>query len=217
MISTKFENKNSFNFENILTWLDNISSSSKEKLEKLVSDVLYFDVNSLYPFCMQVKLPYCNFIKLKEYQMNEIYDKIKTFDFINSKYGYWFLVTLAPNSVKLQRETDMFPFALEKVKITYNHLSNYMKQRAHSEKHMYERLAGHHLKKTEQLYDAQTLQFYVNRGIVVEKLHAVYQFEQDDFLKEYIKKNISKRKMTNCPLKGNVYKLFSNSIFGKFL
>ena len=99
---------------------------------------------------------------------------------------------MAPNSDKFQRETDMYPFALQNIKIRYSQFSEYMKNRAHNEKLMYERLVGHHFKKVEQLYDGQTLQFYINRGIVVEKLHSVYQFEQDAFLKEYIKKNINK-------------------------
>ena len=205
------------NFENVLTWLDNISSMAKEKLGNLVSDVIYLDVNSLYPYVMQEKLPYRNFIKLPDGEMKYIYSKIKTFDFINSKHGYWFLVTLAANSDEVQKKTDMFPFALQKVKIKHGQLSEYMKNRTHSENITYERLVGHHFKKVEQLYDARTLQFYINRGIVVETLHAVYQFDQENFLKDYINKNINKRKMTSCPIKANVYKLFSNSIFGKFL
>ena len=111
----------------------------------------------------------------------------------------------------------MYPFALQNVKIRYSQFSEYMKNRAHNEKLMYERLVGHHFKKAHQLYDGQTLQFYINRGIVVGKVHPVYQFDQEFFFEEYVNKNINKHKMTNCPIKGNIYKLFSNSIFGKFL
>ena len=55
-----------------------------------------------------------------------------------------------------------------------------MKQKVYSESHKYERLVGHHFKKVEQLYDGETLQFYVKRGIIVETVHALYQFEQTD-------------------------------------
>ena len=43
-----------------------------------------------------------------------------------------------------------------------------------------------------------TLQFYIKWGIVVEKLHAVYQFNQENFLKDYINKNINTGFSTNA-------------------
>ena len=186
-----------------------------------VSVIEYFDVNSNYSGAMTEKLPIGGFYKLPEGELQWLMEGIKSnkFDFEKRHIGYYCHVTLAENSDKVKSETDMFPMALQKVKINYKQLGEYTRSRMSKdhENKTYERLTGHHNEKKKQLYDAQSLQQFVAKGLIIKEVHGAYAFKQEIFLKNYILKNIQKRKLSRNSMESSMYKLMNNAIFGKML
>ena len=57
--------------------------------------------------------------------------------------------------------------------------------------------------------------FYVNHGLVVDKLHRVCDFEQRKKLSVFIEKNTVMSKQALNEFETNLYKLMSNASFGK--
>ena len=81
----------------------------------------------------------------------------------------------------------------------------------------YERLIGDHCVKIRELYDGESMQCFIQKGIQILQLHSVYQFKQKPFLKSYIEKNIANRRRSSNKMQSDMYKLLSNSIYGKLL
>ena len=76
-------------------------------------------------------------------------------------------------------------------------------------------------KLVETLFDEkimchyENLKFYVNHGLVVDKLHRVCELEQSKWLGVYIEKNTVMRKQAVNEFEKNFYQLMSNACFGK--
>lgn len=71
--------------------------------------------------------------------------------------------------------------------------------------------------KNRELYlvHAETLAFYLERGMILEYFHYMYIFEQDYTLRDYVQSNIEKRRHTNSEVMKTLYKLLNNSLYGK--
>ncbi|XP_069176843.1 uncharacterized protein, partial [Procambarus clarkii] len=54
-------------------------------------------------------------------------------------------------------------------------------------------------------------------GLEVAKVNAVYEFQQSNYLKEFVETNARERANTPCAIKGKAFKLVSNAIYGKSL
>ena len=61
----------------------------------------------------------------------------------------------------------------------------------------------------------RTLQFYLQHGLKLKKIHRVIKFEQKEILKPYIEFNTEKRKNARNDFEKDMYKLNNNSVFGK--
>ena len=112
------------------------------------SRCIYLDINALYSMAMTEKLPISNIIKLDRLELPKVLNKIKDNSFIAKDYheGYWFEITFRENSINVQNQSDMLPFALENRKIHYYNISDFMKQfLSKNDKNIsYDRLIGHH-------------------------------------------------------------------------
>ena len=61
----------------------------------------------------------------------------------------------------------------------------------------------------------RTLQFYIQLGAVVTKIHRAVKFEQGPVFKKYIDKNTYYRSMSNSDQDKDFFKLLNNSLYGK--
>ena len=59
------------------------------------------------------------------------------------------------------------------------------------------------------------LRLFVTLGMIVTKVHKVYEFRQEAIFKSYIEKNIELRKNSSEPHEKDNAKLMSNSVYGK--
>ena len=204
----------------------NMTKSNKKRLRNKVaiSTIDYLDVNSNYPGVMLEPLPIGDFHEATPTESKRIIVKFKKneFDFSREDRGYFCYVTLKENSKQVQDSTDQLPFCLQNVQIGNEQLSDFTLNRMGEKQRnnplcKYSRLSGHHFTKNKQLYDAQSLQLALKKGIKIKEIHGIYSFKQEPFLKKFILNQIEKRKSSKNTMESSMYKLISNSIFGKFL
>ena len=78
-----------------------------------------------------------------------------------------------------------------------------------------DRLCTTFKRRENYLIHAELLSFYLERGLVLEKVHYYYEFNQDYTLRDYVQGNIEKRRHTKSEVMKTLYKLLNNSLYGK--
>ncbi|XP_050063326.1 uncharacterized protein LOC126552662 [Aphis gossypii] len=68
-------------------------------------------------------------------------------------------------------------------------------------------------KKTNYVIHFRNLQQAIKNGLIVEKVHRVIQFNQSDWLAEYINLNTEMRKKAQNDFEKDFFKLMNNAIF----
>ena len=71
----------------------------------------------------------------------------------------------------------------------------------------------HH--KTKYVVHIRNLQFYLQKGAVLKKIHRVISFRQEAWISPYVELNTRMRKLAIDEYEKNVFKLFVNALFGK--
>lgn len=194
--------------------------------------IIYLDVNGLYPHVMQ-KYPYpMGDFTLYHYHDEEdsqvdltllVMEMIKNFKTAGDK-GACFCVDLQiPDMIK--EDTDEYPFAPEHklIKDEYfdkdGNLYGFMaKWSEKNNGHMpsaFKGLVGTLYDKKSYGVHWRLLEFYLNHGVVITKLHFYVTFTEGFYMQEYIRKNIDIRNTRKDALGKMVYKLLGNSIYGK--
>ena len=181
------------------------------------SYLAYWDCVNLYGYCMSKPLPIRNFRFLtpEETTKFNVMNVNK-----NSSTGYILEVDLLypPHLHELHND---FPLAPEKRKIKPEDWSPWLesttehyglKKKAGAEK----LITSFHEKKNYVTHFA-TLQLYIELGMQLTRVHKVLAFEQSPWIKEYIKFNSDKRKAAKSKFEQDLFKLLTNSIFGKTL
>jgi len=71
--------------------------------------------------------------------------------------------------------------------------------------------------KKNYVCDYRLLQFYLDHGLTLDHVHSVIQYEQEDFVREYIEENTLRRAAATNAFDRALFKLMNNSFFGKTL
>ena len=72
-------------------------------------------------------------------------------------------------------------------------------------------------KKSNYIVQGQNLKFYIEKGLVLTKIHRVLKFNKTPWLKPYIDFNTQKRAEANNDFEKDFFKLMNNAVFKKTL
>ena len=172
---------------------------SKLKTNNLNKYLLYLDANNLYGYSMSQKLPYKDINDLS-------LDKIQT--------GIYEVDISIPK--ELHYKFKDYPSCPEIKNIPENNLSQYQQYLNNKSNIKYNEkdkklILDLSAKKNYKIY-YKNLEYYIQLGIKVDKVHKILTFDEKDFLKEYIDLNTELRKKVKNDLEK---KLMNNAIFGK--
>ena len=78
-----------------------------------------------------------------------------------------------------------------------------------------EKLVPNLLDKTGYVLDIRNLSYYLDKGLVITKIHKVITFDQRPWLRSYIDFNTGKRTVAKNAFEKDFFKLMNNSVFGK--
>jgi hypothetical protein len=199
-----------------------------EKIERIenkkCSDLLVLlDAVGLYSFCQKLYLPWgdyqwCNAGEL--FRLKQELGHIPN----DSNIGFILEVDLEyPKS--LFKKHSSFPMISEKKEITYQDLSDFSKKALHvlsntvnsAKRYKSEKLVTDFSNKSKYVVHYQNLQTYLKEGIILKEIHKAIKFTQKPYLKPFIDKCAKKRAETKSDFDKMLFKLFMNSVYGKFL
>ena len=175
------------------------------------------DVNSLYGALMSYKLPHGGLYVLTP---NEIQEFARNWRDIDREGDYCYLIRFKyniPDEVK--RATDDLPLFFSKEPVDIDNLSDFTKNIAEACDYKFSKakslLASH--TGNEYFTTLGNLQLYEKLGVEILEIESVFRFDQDYIFREFITKNVKMRNSSKSAFEKVLYKLFSNSIFGKLL
>lgn len=128
---------------------------------------------------------------------------------------------------ELHDRHNLYPLAPEKLGIGENDLSNKNKEyldminedtegnkiRLNKEKNI--KLLSTLTNKKNYITLDRNLSFYMEQGLIVDKVYKIISSNSDYYLKDYIAFNTNKRKEAKNDFEKDFYKLLNNSVFGK--
>jgi hypothetical protein len=183
--------------------------------KKPLSYIHYLDANGLYPHSMCLfRYPVDNFRWLTEEEMVQVEQKLRNGELSEeSETGYFINCDLTiPDS--LHDLFSDFPLAPEKVKVPDEWLSC-------SQNSVLNKLKRHHVggrKLVATLYPKKNyklhyllLQYFIQLGIKLDKIHQVLAFRQEQWMADYILPNVELRKRATNASDKACSKLMSNA------
>ena len=191
--------------------------------------LMYIDQNNLYGAAMSECLPQSDFRFLSDSEIEQIFPSQQHITDLDTEgdQGYFFEVDL-DYPPDIHKQTADFPLAPESGIVTQDMLSTYMSELHRTLESKENPLATHtpNYKTSRKLLLTQhnkkhycvhfkILQYYLQKGLLVSKIHNVITFKQKKFLKPYIDFNSSHRTRAKNSFQKDFYKLKNNSLFGK--
>jgi hypothetical protein len=159
--------------------------------EKEDSFLVQFDCNNLYGWAMSEALPTGDFqwIDPENFSL-ESYEQL-------DEEGLILEVDLEYPRELHDRDND-YPLAPEKLKIN-DHI----------------KLAPNLNNKTKYILHIRNLKCYIEKGMILKKIHRVVSFTQSRWLKTYIDNNSNLRQKATNDFEKDFYKLMNNAFYGK--
>ena len=151
------------------------------------SYISYLDINSLYGHVMTQKLPQGNIRKMSVSEVDDFMSVGIENHSIEGDDGYWILCDIAPIHPDVARRTDELPLILKHKIITEEDLSPYNLDYLNSENmkvpKQSRKLVATHEGNKNVLHTLKLLQLLIELGAVVEQVHTVYKYSQNNYLK----------------------------------
>ena len=169
----------------------------------------FFDVTSLYAGTMMKKLPIGSF----EWDDTLTVEMISAHD-CEGEYAFFVEVDLAYPS-ELHIDHQDLPLAPEKLVIQSDWLSEYCSEFNEKRNADVPKLVETLFDKKNYICHIKNLQFYIQNGLQIVKIHNALKFKRSSWLSSYIEKNTVMQKQAKSPFEKNFYKLMSNACFGK--
>merc|ERR1711888_250974 len=196
----------------------NIPDTAEYDPTKPIRTAAFLDVNSLYGNVLSKKLPVNSFRELSEREVDDFKSQIEGKD-CNGEYAYALCIDFdIPEEAQIK--TDYLPMSLCQMEIGMEHFSEYTKnlikdrnQTVYKQK----TLVATHLPQERYMIALPLLKMFMGLGMNVTKVHRVLSFKQNTPFKGFIEKNAELRKNTTSSFEKTLYKLLSNSIYGKLL
>ena len=176
----------------------------------------YFDVTNLYGFAMLQPLPVANFAWCKENEFENIMKIIMDVDPFEADIGFILQVDIDYPEELHDCHNDL-PLAPEKLYVTEDQLSSFVKENQVGARPKTKKLLTHFYKRDYYIVHHAALKYYVSEGLIVTQVHKIMKFTQKRWLADYIMMNTKLRSLCNSSFEKDMYKLFNNSIYGKAL
>ena len=181
------------------------------------SQIVYLDCSNLYGFALSKPLPVDDF----RWMTN---DEINSFDVtkltIDSKRGYMLECDLGYPSDLHEKHNDL-PLAPEKIVVNPEDWSPYSLAAAKTSGVRARKgtckLVSHLGPRRHYVLHYLNLKFYLEQGMVLEKIHRGLSFTQSKWMKPFIDFTTEQRKLAKSVFHSNFWKLISNSAYGKLL
>ena len=176
------------------------------------SYIAYLDANNLYGWAMSQPLPQGNFQWSEERDV----EVLRRYARSNDK-GCIVMVDLEYPEELHDLHND-YPLAPEQKLVSNEMLSPYastLKEQLHIGDDVCKKLVPNLMSKQKYVLDIRNLDYYMQQGMTVSKVHRVITFDQSPWLKSYIDFNTDKRKEAKNEFEKAFFKLMNNSCFGK--
>ena len=191
--------------------------------------IIYLDVNGLYPFVMrEFAYPCGGFVWItpsadsESDPMNWLRTKIEQCK--NEGNGFAACVDLHYTR-EVKDATDQFPFAPDHMLINdqyydesgelYPFLKEWSQANEGEVMKPFKGLVGTLYDKERYCVHWKLLEWYMDHGLIVTKVHNIVLFQEAKYLSGYVNHNITLRNQRTDELGKMVYKLMGNSIYGK--
>ena len=192
---------------------NNIDMGSLYNRSQTNSHILILDWSQLYSCLLKDHIPYQNFSYFHPQNPISV-DDILNLD-PTGPTGYVFVVDIViPEHLKLLY--DDLPLGLilvDKIK-TSGYTSDLLE--GSNKQHQGRRLVAGHFNLCEYGFHFRLLQFYLQVGCEITKIHDIIQFDQKPVFKPFIEVCVSQReKHRHIPILNKLFKLMGNSLYGR--
>jgi len=178
---------------------------------KPTSYITLLDANNLYGDAMSNPLPIGEFQFLSQ-------TEIDAFDLSSippdAEIGYIIECDLEYPDHLHQSHSD-YPLAPEHLTVDADMLSPFTKQCISENWKSSKKLVPNLLNKSHYVAHYRNLQFYVDHGLLLTKIHRILSFRQGPWLKPWIDYCTTKRKTAKSEFESDLAKLQANATFGK--
>jgi hypothetical protein len=176
---------------------------------------MYYDVNNLYGWAMSNYLPTHGFQWLDREDLSSLKRQLKRGSIPDDNdYGYILEVDLQYPIECHDQHYDL-PMAPEMMAVTEDRLPSHL-QHLRQPKGAF-KLLPNLWDKERYVVDYRILQFYLQQGLRLKKIHRAIRFHQSPWLKTYIDFNTRMRAQASSDFEKNFYKLMNNAVYGKTL
>ena len=200
--------------------------SNIENYKKRVNHIRYIDANNLYGSQMLFDLPIGGYMFRNKKFVEKVEKNLKQMKISKYKNKGMFLEVNLIYPDELHAKHRDFPLAPERYNVMYNELSPlnkflYEKMKSSVGNHNFseQKLIPTFHERNNYILHIKCLIFYLNKGLILKRIHRIVTFNQSPFLKEYIltltklRSNYAKKNLTFFV---NIFKFLANSTYGKF-